>query len=667
MSTSQSSDFWNKSNFISSEMKNWGLLRCVEGVQRTNWGSGSGGVADQSGTITLSQLGEHVDVIIVDDNGIVFNHPEYAVNSDGTGGSRAIQYNWYQHNTVVGAPNGNTPYQYDEETHSTHVAGTVAGNTQGWARKANIYNIYYLAGDDTNFNFPYVIDFVREFHANKPVNPITGRKNPTICNNSWGMSIFPNQWSFNDITAVTYRGTRYTPSLRDTGYSGVCDLFYRYAELLGVQNFGNRIITGGDWPNYVATVTEIPNSLLGAASLTESTTPDEFSPDNSIGNNDEAHWILTLPFDITFFGETYNTIYVNTNFWIGFGSDWFGYQNIGESFPPVPKIMFSAGDKSIQRIYYGTEGTAPNRTFRIRLEGHTYYLFGELGNPTQVGEYVFYENTPNQIDLQCGINGSFQPRFTDEQLNGYGFIAGQRIPVRVAALDADLEQAIEDGIIFVGAAGNGRWKHDVPGGVDWDNTFEMANRYPASVSQPYYYMRGTSPTANDIKSGMQGFNIPNICVGAVDINKIDQKVSFSDCGPGVDLYAPGTYIISSAPTSSGFGSSPDPRDSNFELIKLSGTSMASPQVCGVLACALEVYPNMKQEEAKAYILGYAKANQLLVSNGGPTDGADLQGSPNLFLFYPKERPVTKDVFPKKNYKQRPNSGRVYPRLRIRRK
>ena len=195
----------------------------------------------------------------------------------------------------------------------------------------------------------------------------------------------------------------------------------------------------------------------------------------------------------------------------------------------------------------------------------------------------------------------------------------------------------------------------------------MANRYPASVSQPYYYMRGTSPTANDIKSGMQGFNIPNICVGAVDINKIDQKVSFSDCGPGVDLYAPGTYIISSAPTSSGFGSSPDPRDSNFELIKLSGTSMASPQVCGVLACALEVYPNMKQEEAKAYILGYAKANQLLVSNGGPTDGADLQGSPNLFLFYPKERPVTKDVFPKKNYKQRPNSGRVYPRLRIRRK
>jgi len=285
-----------------------------------------------------------------------------------------------------------------------------------------------------------------------------------------------------------------------------------------------------------------------------------------------------------------------------------------------------------------------------------------LGSPTMVCEYVFYENTPAQIDLQCGINSAKTTGdgFTTEQLNSWGFISGQRIPVRVAALDADIEDAIDEGIVFVGAAGNGRWKHDVPGGPDWDNTFEMAVRYPASVSQPYYYMRGTSPTAvDDLENG--GYDIPNICVGAVDSIQLDQKVIFSDCGPGVDIYAPGTYIVSSTPTGTN-----DPRNSSFKIGKNSGTSMASPQVCGVLACALEIYPTMTQAEAKAYLLAYAKQNQLTATAGGPTDGQDLQGSSNLFLYYYKERQTSGNTFPKINYKPRPVSGSVFPRPRIRR-
>ena len=93
--------------------------------------------------------------------------------------------------------------------------------------------------------------------------------------------------------------------------------------------------------------------------------------------------------------------------------------------------------------------------------------------------------------------------------------------------------------------------------------------------------------------------------------------------------------------------------------------MASPQVCGVLACALEIYPNMTQEEAKAYITAYAKENQLTTSNGGPTDGQDLQGAPNLFLFYHKEREESGNIFPRRTTRQRPASGAVYPRQKIR--
>jgi hypothetical protein len=249
----QTSTAWDKSGTTSNTMKNWGLLRCVEGVQRSGWGgsgySGGGvGTPAQTGTINLTQTGRNVDVVICDSNGIVWNHPEYAVNADGTGGTRAIQYNWFQHNAEIG--NGtNGTYSYGVGDHSTHVAGTVAGNTQGWARNANIYNLYYDTGTPVS-EFSLVFDYIRAFHRNKTVNNDIGRKNPTIVNNSWGMSIFPSEWSFSDITAVTYRGIRYTPDVGSptfTGFSGVCTANERLALLAGFENHGNRITTAGPY------------------------------------------------------------------------------------------------------------------------------------------------------------------------------------------------------------------------------------------------------------------------------------------------------------------------------------------------------------------------------------------------------------------------------------
>jgi hypothetical protein len=799
--TTQSSSAWDKSSGTSSNMKNWALLRCTEGQQRAGWGGtgyqGNGsGTAAQTGTIELTQTGRNVDVVICDGNGIVFNHPEYAVNADGTGGSRAVQYNWFQHNpTVTGGAVGNYSYASISD-HATHVTGTVAGNTQGWARSSNIYTLFYDTGNSGNFSL--VFDYVRAFHAAKSVNVATGRRNPTIVNNSWGQSIFPGEWSLTDITAVTYRGTRFTPGGDTTflGTSGVCTSSTRLANLLGLENFGNRITTtgpvgatggtinskpaswtlesnqsayllgisppdtsytitltttgnnttirvkndvasggqtgqtsllisiqvvrqsdnsvitsfsqgpftsieGGDVEAVIdenvilpttgaytityttnlnisnvtnpltafamlctitqtpsgseaATVSSITNSLLGAASLTASTTP-------TVGSNDDGYWTLPLPFAITYLGTTHTTLYPSTNFYLTFGGGSTVWSGVSITNPALPKIMWCAKDNSVQRIYYGTEGVAPNRRFRIRQEG-TSSTGGTVGSPSMVCEWTFYENAPSQIDLQVGVNSAKTTGggFTTTQLNAWGFISGQRIPARVSACDDDIEDLYNEGIIMVGAAGNGRWKHDVPGGSDWNNTFEMATRYPASVLQPYYYMRGTSPTANDtLASGTH--NLPAICVGAVDTIQIDQKVLFSDCGGGVDLFAPGTYIVSALPSGTA-----DPRNSSFYIGKFSGTSMASPQVCGVLACALEVYPDMNQERAKAYITAIAKSGQLVATSGGPTDGQDLQGAANLYLFYKKERETSGNVFPKINYKPRPTTGSVYPRPRIKR-
>ena len=800
--TTQSSSSWDKSSATSNNMKNWALLRCTEGQQRTGWGGtgyqGNGsGTAAQTGTIELTQTGRNVDVVICDTGLPTQAHPEFAVNADGTGGSRVVNYNWFQHNPEVTGAAAGTYNLGLLDPHGMHVAGTVAGNTQGWARDSTIYSLYYDTGNAGNFSL--VFDYVRAFHRNKAVNPATGRKNPTIVNNSWGDSIFPSEWSMTDITAVTYRGTRYTPGGATTflGTSGVCTSSTRLANLLGLENFGNRITTSGpvgatggtinskpaSWTlesnqsayllgtsppdaTYVITLTttgnnttirvkndiasggqtgqtslsigiqivrqsdnsvitafsqgpftsieggdveavidenitlpttgsytityttnldisqvsnpltafamlctitqtssgseaanvsSITNSLLGAASLTASTAP-------TTGNNDDGYWTLSLPFNITYLGTTYNTIYPSTNFYLTFGNGSTVWSGVSITNPALPKIMWCAKDNSVQRIYYGTEGVAPNRTFRVRQEG-TSTTSGTLGSPTMICEWTFYENAPSQIDLQTGVNSAKTTGggFTTQQLNAWGFISGQRIPLRVPACDDDIEDLYDEGIIMVGAAGNGRWMHDVPGGVDWNNTFEMSVRYPASVLQPYYTHRGTSPTAGDnLTYGTH--DLPAICVGAVDTIQIDQKVLFSDCGPGVDLYAPGTYIISALPS----GGAGDPRNSTYRIGKYSGTSMASPQVCGVLACALEVYPDMNQERAKAYITAIAKSGQLVATSGGPTDGQDLQGSPNLYLFYKKERETSGNVFPKINYKPRPTTGSVYPRPRIKR-
>jgi hypothetical protein len=776
--TVQTSSNWNKSGSTSNVMLNWALLRCTEGVNRVGWGSDS--TANATGTVRITSTGKNVDCVIVDAGNPDTAHPEFAVNANGTGGSRMVSYNWFQHNPEVTGGAAGT-YNNPTNSHSVHCSGTVAGNTQGWARDANIYNIYYDAGNPGNFS--YVFDYVRAFHRNKSINAATGRKNPTITNNSWGQSIFPSEWSFSDITAVTYRGTRYTPpaggTITYTGYSGICSTTTRLATLLGFENFGNRITTTGSiapiggsfiakppsWTqegsqiylttftepdaSYTATiqgpavidlicnvaiecftgtatitnginitqgatvvaaltdgpftdvtvetnirrtvtladtaeytieftsdidvslsgihtvgvamsvtikaeatpasanVTEIANALVGGTGLTSSTTPTS-------GGEDDGYWQLELPFNIEFLGVSYATVYVGTNHYLTFGGGSVAYSNLGPTTPNFPKIMWSCADNSVQRIYYGSTGTTPNRKYYIRVEGNA-ATSGTLGSPFMVNEYTFYESNPSQIDLQLGANNrktSVGGGFTTEQLNSWGFIAGQRIPLRVPACDSDVIDAMNEGVIFVGAAGNGLWKHDVPGGIDWDNTFEMANRYPASVANPYYICRGTSPTAND--TGM-----PNICVGATDVTSVDQKSYYSDCGPGVDIWAPGTSILSSY-----LGGVSDNRNASYQLGKISGTSMASPQVCGVIACALEQNPHWNQSQAKAYITGIATQGQLTATSGGPADIRDLQGGPNLHLYYKKERPIDGQTIPQLTQGARPSVGMAWPRPKI---
>ena len=157
-----------------------------------------------------------------------------------------------------------------------------------------------------------------------------------------------------------------------------------------------------------------------------------------------------------------------------------------------------------------------------------------------------------------------------------------------------------------------------------------------------------------------------IVVGAFgNYTFLDEKpADYSDRGPGITLWAPGTYIQSSYSSASSYG---DPRNSTYKLGKISGTSMASPQVAGVLACLLETYPEMTPLEAKNLLVSLASKDDILDSGtSNYEDNQALLGSPNLLLRYVQQRKAVGTAFPKRNFKQRPTSGVAYPRTRIRR-
>lgn len=210
--TTSSSNFSKKTASDGNDI-NWGFIRSLSLTNPSNWGTG--GNISLSDTITCELSGKNVDVVIADDGCPYPSTLEYQQNADGTGYTRLIQYNWFQHtNSINGNPNGTYDYSLSAVTnqprlqeHGAHTMGTSAGNTQGWARDANIYFISFY--DDN------MTDYVRAFHASKPINPITGIKNPTVMNNSWGYGT--TSFVSNNVSEIFYRGTTYYPTSGTAG------------------------------------------------------------------------------------------------------------------------------------------------------------------------------------------------------------------------------------------------------------------------------------------------------------------------------------------------------------------------------------------------------------------------------------------------------------------
>lgn len=196
-------------------------------------------------------------------------------------------------------------------------------------------------------------------------------------------------------------------------------------------------------------------------------------------------------------------------------------------------------------------------------------------------------------------------------------------PYVVNYLDVSATNCSNAGVILVGAAGNYRHKIDVAGGQDYDNYYN--SNYGVT-----YYHRGSSPTRAD------GF----INVGAIDNTTAEQKVNFSETGPRVDVYSPGTMIMGAYANRSYITYAvADPRNSTYHLNKISGTSQACPQVTGMLATVLQARPAMTPAEAKQFVVDCSIKNTIVEgSSTAYSSTTYLQGGNNRILKTPFTSP-----------------------------
>lgn len=118
-------------------------------------------------------------------------------------------------------------------------------------------------------------------------------------------------------------------------------------------------------------------------------------------------------------------LYLGTNSYITFGEGADDYEDLSYEWPSLPKIMVSSADNSLQYMYYGAIGTAPNRTYIVRYQGDN-STGTDPEDSDMIIEYHFPEAHNDQIEIHIVSNARYD--------GGYSGVASA--DTELASMDA---------------------------------------------------------------------------------------------------------------------------------------------------------------------------------------------------------------------------------------
>lgn len=245
---------------------------------------------------------------------------------------------------------------------------------------------------------------------------------------------------------------------------------------------------------------------------------------------------------------------------------------------------------------------------------------------------------PSTAQITSGVYRGQPWNFSDANVTrnyiheNFGIVKYQdnniRLPSTQTSYDLATQELIDAGIHVVIAAGNIPAKIDVVGGTDYDNV--MYFDYQGG-SYSAYTNRPASPYS------------PNaITVANVDFETnsdgIDTPAGNTTRGPAIDVWAPGSNIMSAYTSTPGLVFRPTGSyhiNNKFRQAVLSGTSQAAPQVTGYVSHLLQMHPmftpyQVKEKIRLESVIGALESS--VIDDDWLNNENALWGSPNLFLY-----------------------------------